>query len=131
MRYASCNAEVYGVNMGNTLDDKVTVLACATISGAGCVAGGFMLGWAKANDIYLQYEDLCKYGPTLFTAGAMAAYNGLDTYSEAKKQNLAVKHALPITVMSAIGVATMGGFFAAYNTLFFFALGYLAGKISK
>ena len=101
------------------------------MTGTACATGGFMLGWAKASDIDLQYGDLCKYGPTLLTAGAMGVYNGLDTYYEAKKQHLAVERALPVAAMSAVSGATMGGSFAAYNTFFFFVLGYVAGKIAQ
>jgi len=115
----------------DSLEDKITRISLAAMSGAACAAGGFMLGWAKASDVDFQYDDLCKYGPTILTAGAMGAYSGLDTYSEAKKQHLTAERALSITAMSAVSGATTGAFFAAYNTFFFFALGYVAGKISQ
>lgn len=101
------------------------------MTGAACAAGGLMLGWYKASDVDFQYGDLCKYGPVMLTAGAMGIHSGLGTYSEAKKKDLALEQALPMTVMSALGGAVMGGSFAAYNTFFFFALGYIAGRITQ
>ena len=141
MRYTSYDAEIYGMNSVfncrldidlkmASLEDKISRISLAAVTGAACAAGGFMLGWAKASDVDLRYGDLCKYGPTLLTAGAFGAYTALETYSTARKEKRVQESSFPI-VASSVGGAVMGGSMGIYHTFFFFVLGYVTGKIIK
>lgn len=116
--------------MSNTLDDKVTAIICASVSGAACVYGGFMLGWAKAHGVSLEYEHLLNYGPILLSAGMFGVRGGVEAYSQAiEEPKLATPFAFAGKV--ALGSAVMGGYLGGYNQLCFTIIGYIAGMIAR
>src|SRR3989344_4157843 len=116
--------------MSKSLEDKVTVIGCVAISGAACVYGGFMVGWARAKGIHLEYEHLLNYGPILLSAGMFGVRGGVEAYSQALEEP---KLAKPLSFAGklAIGNAVMGGFLGGYNQLCFGIIGYIAGTVSE
>ncbi|MBI2125274.1 hypothetical protein HYU08_01835 [Candidatus Woesearchaeota archaeon] len=118
------------INMDATLDDKVTAILCASISGAACAAGGLMLGWAKAKGISIEYEALLYYGPSMLSAGMFAARGGVEAYSQAI-QEPRLTNPLSFAGRMALGNAVMGVILGGYNQICFAAVGYIAGKISE
>ena len=116
--------------MRSTLDDKVTALVCATVSGTACGYGGFMVGWTRAQGISLEYDTLLSYGPTLLMAGMFGARGGIEAYSQALEKP-ALANPVSFAGKVALGSAVTGGFFGGYHQLCFVALGYVAGRIAQ
>ena len=108
-----------------SLEDKISGISLAVVTAATCAVGGFATGWYKAQGTEIQYEQLLKYGPTLFTASAFGAQGVVEAYS-ARKKSVEIS-----PVISALGGAATGGFFGMYNTFFFFCVGYVAGKVTQ
>ena len=112
------------------LEDKVTRIVLATISGAACAYAGFAVGWSRARGIPLEYESLMTYGPTLLSAGMFGAYGGVEAYAQALKEPR-LPNPLLFAGKTAFGSAAMGGFLGSYNLLCFGVVGYVAGIISR
>ncbi len=110
------------------LEDKVTVIACAAISGAACLYGGFMQGWSRARGISLEYEDLMTYGPILLSASMFGVKGGIEAYSQALT-GLKSENRFLFAGKVAAASAVMGGFLGGYNQLCFGVIGYIAGMI--
>lgn len=112
------------------LEDKVTGIVLATVSGAACAYAGFMVGWSRARGIPLEYETLMTYGPTLLSAGMFGAYGGVEAYAQAFEEPR-LSNPLLFAGKTAFGGAAMGGFLGSYNLLCFGIVGYVAGIISR
>ncbi len=114
------------MNKKSSLEDKVTGILLATVSGVTCVSGGFMLGWSRARGTSLEYETLMSHGPILLSAGMFGVRGGVEAYSQAVEEPR-LPNPLYFAGKVAVGSAAMGGFLSGYNQLFFCALGYGVG----
>ena len=116
--------------MSEGLEDKLTRIILASLSGTASVVGGVISGLSKSHGILVEYQNVARYGPTLFSAAALAVYVGIEGYAQAV-QNPRLSKPVYFAMIASVGAAIFGASISEYNTNFFEMFSYGIGWLAQ